>query len=162
MKRLLQYSVLFVIPLLFSFTIGFLYADIVPCELLTSEQVETLLPEHDGGYTAASGGSLMKGVDSYQCSYSDEKYNLFTVIVHVAKTKDDFDWIKPRKSIPEIYEGAVKLSVGDGGWLYGEKDDMKVTVSKGFTVLELELMYPNAEEKSDAMVALAKILMKKI
>jgi hypothetical protein len=163
MKRLLQYSVLFVIPLLFSFTIGFHNADIVPCELLTSEQVETVLPGHDDGFTAASGGSLMKGVDSYQCSYSDEDYNLLTVIVHVAVDKENFDWIKPKpKVIKEIHKNVKDLNIGDGGWLFGSPDDMQLKASKGFTVLELELMSPNAGEKGDALVELAKILMKKL
>ena len=136
--------------------------DIVPCELLTVKQVETVLPGTDEGYTASSGGSLMKGVDSYQCSYSDEAYNLFTVIVHIAATKEDFDWIKPRKSIGEDYEDARKLTIGDGGWLYGEPNDMKVEIVKGFTVIELKLMSDNAKEKGDALVELAKILINKI
>jgi hypothetical protein len=136
--------------------------DIVPCELLTVKQVETVLPGTDEGFTASSGGSLMKGVDSYQCSYSDEAYNLFTVIVHVAATKDDFDWIKPRESIGDDYKDAHKLTSGDGGWLYGSPDDMKVEVVKGYKVLELHLISPFAGEKGDALVELAKILINKI
>ena len=104
----------------------------------------------------------MKGVDSYQCSYSDEAYNLFTVIVHVAATKDDFDWIKPRESIGDDYKDARKLTAGDGGWLYGSPDDLKVEIVKGFTVIELNLSLENAGEKGDALVELAKILINKI
>jgi len=136
--------------------------DIVPCKLLTSEQVTTVLPGHDDGFTANAGGSLMEGVDSYQCSYTNDKYDLFTVIVHVATNQEQFDWIKPKKSISEMYEDAVKLSVGDGGWLYGEQDDMKLKASIGYTVIELELMSQNAGEKGDAMVGLAKILISKL
>jgi len=136
--------------------------DIVPCELLTVKQVETVLPGTDEGYTASSGGSLMKGVDSYQCSYSDEAYNLFSVIVHIAATKDDFDWIKPKKDVIESYKDFRKLDIGDGGWLYGESNEMKVRASKGFAVIELNLSLENAGEKGDALVELAKILINKI
>ncbi|OGU76341.1 MAG: hypothetical protein A2V93_06340 [Ignavibacteria bacterium RBG_16_34_14] len=89
--------------------------DIVPCELLTAEQVETVLPGSDEGYTTMSGGSLMEGVDSYQCSYTNDKFDLFTVIVHVAVTGKDFDWIKPKESIRDSYEDARDLNIGDGG-----------------------------------------------
>jgi len=136
--------------------------DIVPCELLTLEQVKTVLPGSSEGYTAASGGSLMKGVDSYQCSYTNDKLNLFTVIVHIAVTGEDFNWIKPKDSIRDSYEDARELNIGDGGWLYGKPDDMKVKVAKGYTVVELELMSDNAKEKENALVELASILIEKI
>jgi hypothetical protein len=135
---------------------------IIPCELLTKQQVESLIPGTDDGYTASTGGSLMKGVDSYQCSYSNDKFDLLTVIVHVAKTAEDFDWIKPKKNMQDDYEDAVKLSIGDGGWLYGDPNDLKIKVSKGFTVLELNLSSDNAKNKSDAFVKLAEIILKKI
>ncbi|MGE5797121.1 MAG: hypothetical protein ACM34N_10065 [Ignavibacteria bacterium] len=136
--------------------------DLVPCELLTAEQVETVLPGSDEGYTAASGNSLMEGVKSYQCSYNNDKYDLFTVIIHIASSEKDFEWIKPKKSIRESYEDAKKLQIGDGGWLYGNPDDMKVEVAKGFSVIQLELSSDKAKEKGNALIELAAILVKKI
>jgi hypothetical protein len=137
--------------------------DLVPCELLTAEQVETVLPGSDEGYTAASGNSLMEGVKSYQCSYNNDKYDLFTVIIHVASSEKDFEWIKPKdSSIRDSYEDAKKLQIGDGGWLYGDPNDMKVEVAKGFSVIQLELSSDKAKEKGDALIELAVILVKKI
>lgn len=131
--------------------------DIVPCELLTNEQVETVLPGHDEGFTAHSGGSLMEGVDSYQCSYSNEKLDLFTVIVHVAADKEKFDWIKPGSSS----EGTA-LKIGDGGWLISNKDELKLKASKGLKVIELNLMTAEAEKNTDALIKIAAILLDKI
>jgi hypothetical protein len=137
-------------------------SEIVPCELLTIEQVKTVLPGSGEGFTASSGESLMKGVKSYQCSYSDEKYHLLTVIVHVASAKEDFDWIKPRENIGDDYKDARKLNIGDGGWLYGDPEDMKVKVVKGYTVVELNLSSDDASEKGDSLIELASIVVKKI
>jgi hypothetical protein len=131
--------------------------DIVPCELLTDEQVETVLPGHDVGFTAHSGGSLMKGVDSYQCSYSNDKLDLFMVIVHVAADKEKFDWIKPGSSS----EG-TELKIGDGGRLIIDNDELKLEASKGLKVIELDLMTSDAVKYSDALIKIASILMDKI
>jgi len=68
---------------------------IFPCKLLTSEQVNTVLPDNDEGYLAHSGGSLIKDVDSYQCSYSNEDWEIFNVTITVAPNeKNDFFKIK--------------------------------------------------------------------
>ncbi|MGE5805526.1 MAG: hypothetical protein ACM34M_07015, partial [Ignavibacteria bacterium] len=69
---------------------------------------------------------------------------------------------KPKKSIRESYEDAKKLQIGDGGWLYGNPDDMKVEVAKGFSVIQLELSSDKAKEKGNALIELAAILVKKI
>ena len=135
---------------------------IEPCELLTSEQVSTVLPGHDEGYVAHSGGSLIEGVDSYQCSYSDEGLSLFTVILHVAVDKKRFDEIKLDPSTYRMDKSVRELKIGDGGWLYGEPDDMKLKAEKGFTVLEFELLAKNAGDKKDKLVELASSIMKKI
>lgn len=131
--------------------------DIVPCELLTGEQVETVLPGHDEGYTALSGGSLMKGVDSYQCSYANDKTDIFTVIVHIAADKEKFDWIKPHASSEK-----TEVKLGDGGWLSSETNDLNLEASKGLKVIELHLMAADASTKKDALIKLAAILLDKI
>ena len=71
--------------------------DIKPCELLTSEKVTTVLPGHDKGYVAKDGGSLIEGVNTYQCSYSNDNYDLFTVIIHYHNNKQ-FKKIKSKSS----------------------------------------------------------------
>lgn len=50
-----------------------------PCTFLTRQQVETVLPGHDGGMVIHSGGSLVAGVDAYQCFYSNQAADVFTV-----------------------------------------------------------------------------------
>ncbi len=131
--------------------------EIVPCELLTSEQVETVLPGHDEGYTALSGGSLMKGVDSYQCSYSNANTDIFTVVVHVAADEERFSWIKPHSS-----SLTTDLKIGDGGTLFTQSDELKLEASKGLKVIELDLMAAKAESKTDALIKLASALLEKI
>jgi hypothetical protein len=125
-----------------------------PCRLLTGEQVTTVLPEHDDGFAAKRGGSLIEGVDAYQCSYSSASGDLLTVILNVAVDADRFEKIKP--SGFAMGSDARELEVGDGGWLRGEEDDMKVTVLKGLTVIDLELLAADAGQKGDALVELAR------
>jgi hypothetical protein len=179
MKKWYKYYFILTVSLVFSFTTAYTneskdgvskdqnianenFEDINLCELLSKDQVETVLPGAGEGYTAARGESLMEGVKSYQCSYNNEQFDLFTVIIHIASKEKDFNWIKPKKSIRDSYEDAKELKIGDGGWLYGDPDEMKVKVAKGFSVIQLELSCKNANEKSDALVELAQILAKKL
>ncbi len=128
-------------------------AGLKPCELLTNDQVTTVVPRHDGGFQVHAGGSLIQGVDAYQCSYSNESLDLLTVILNVAVDDRRFSQIKPD---PSAYGKATKLDIADGGWLRGEDDDMKVTVLRGRTVIDLELLAADAREKTDAIVELAR------
>lgn len=133
-----------------------------PCALLASEQVSTVLPGHDGGSVAANGGSLIKGVDSYQCSYTRIEGTdalLFTVIVHKAHDDAAFGEIKPSKSFHEDHQ---PVEAGDGAWLYGDDKDLKLQMLKGRNVVELELMAPDAAAKKDAIVELARALAGKV
>jgi hypothetical protein len=127
-------------------------APLDPCKLLTRAQVETVLPKHDGGTVAHAGGSLIRGVDAYQCSYMNEDVHIFTVIVNVAVDDRRFADIRPHFLSNE----ATRVAVGEGGWLRGEPDDMKLTAVKGRSVLDLELLSPDAGTKRDALVALAR------
>jgi len=123
-----------------------------PCKLLTREQVESVLPKNDGGTVAHSGGSLIRGVAASQCSYMNDAANIFTVIVNVAVDDRRFSAIRPHFSASE----ATRVAVGEGGWLRGEADDMKLTAVKGRSVLDLDLMAPDAGTKSSALVTLAR------
>jgi hypothetical protein len=123
-----------------------------PCKLLSKAQVETVLPGNDGGEIAHSGGSLIAGVDAYQCSYTSKDIHIFTVIVNVAVDDRRFDEIKPHFMSGE----ATKVPVGDGGWLRGEPDDMKLTAVKGRSMLDLELLSPDAGKKGSTLVTLAQ------
>jgi hypothetical protein len=59
-------------------------------------------------------------------------------------------------------EGSRQVAVGDGGWLRGEDDDVKLTAIKGRTVIDLELMAPHARDKADALVELARVVAAKL
>jgi hypothetical protein len=126
-----------------------------PCELLTAEQVATVLPNHDGGMAVLSGGSLMKGVDAYQCSYSNKTMDLMTVVLNIADNDDNFSWIKPSEG---LHRDDRKVEIADGGWVYGEDDDLKIEVVKGRTIIDLELMAPGARSKAEALIELARVV----
>jgi hypothetical protein len=141
--------------------------DLPICDLLTDDQVSSVLPGHDGGFVAASGASLMEGVKSYQCSYSatrGEGEDLLTVILTVGSDVEQFnDWIKPGRSAKqEIHEIYRDLEVADGGMLYGEPDDMNADAWQGTTLVSLELMAPDAERRSEALAALAAAVVAKL
>ena len=132
------------------------------CNLLSSEQVSTVLPGHDEGTIALSGGSLLKGVDAYQCSYAavaDNDVRLLTVVLNVASTDELFAEIKPTGW---VHENDEAISLGDGGWSRGEKENWKITVMKGRTVIDLELIAPTAQERSAQLLELAGIIVGKI
>lgn len=130
-----------------------------PCKLLTKEQVATVLPGHTGGSTEQAGPSLIAGINAYQCSYLDAKFNLFTVIVHVAVDDARFEQIKPASYIQD--EGKA-VPVGDAAWVYGEPDELKLTAVKGRTLIDLSLRLPQAQAKTPALVTLAKAVAVKL
>jgi hypothetical protein len=126
---------------------------IEPCRLATAEQVTTVLPGHDGGSVAHAGGSLLKGIDAYQCSYLNADTDLLTVIVHVAADAERFGAIKKSRSYHSDHR---QVPIGDAAWVWGEADNMKVQVEKGLTILDLELTAKGATARTDALVALAR------
>ncbi|HEY3011301.1 MAG TPA: hypothetical protein VGJ36_01045 [Gemmatimonadales bacterium] len=133
--------------------------DIKPCELLTPAQVSTVLPQHDAGMVAANGESLIKGVKSYQCSYTTPAINLLTVIVTVAADDAAFGKIAPSESMHSDHR---QIKVGDRGWVYGEDNDLKVSVVKGHALVDLELMATGARQKAHALVELARAVAQKV
>ncbi len=126
---------------------------VAPCELLTDAEVTTVLPNHMSGDVDHAGPALIDGVNAYQCSWMDQEVHMLIVVVNSARDDATFAEIKPTMWGDN---DAKKLALGDGGWVRGEPDDMKVTVLKGHFVLDLELMSPDAAQKADALVALAK------
>ena len=130
-----------------------------PCKLLTAAQVATVLPNHDGGMVTHSGGSLIKGVDAYQCSYSNTAADLLTVVLNVAENDERFSRIRPS---PSSHKNDRHVDIGDGAWIYGEGDHIKVEVLKGRTVIDLDLMVPGAKSKSNALVELARTVTKNV
>jgi hypothetical protein len=130
-------------------------ADLKPCQLLTADQVTTVLPGHDEGFVAHAGGSLVEGVDAYQCSYTDSTSNILTVVVNRAADDARFETIKPdHVGEPDVQ----KVGVADGGWVWGDDDDWKVQAVRGRSVIDIELMAPHAKQKSDQLVGIAGVV----
>jgi hypothetical protein len=129
-----------------------------PCELLNAEQVASVLPDATP-MTTHSGGSLIEGVDAYQCSYSDAAGGLLTVILNVAVDEARFDQIKPGGGVRESRE---PVDVADAGWLGVTPDEVKVKAVRGFTVIDVELMAGGAGEKSSQVVDLARAVASRI
>lgn len=132
---------------------------IEPCRLATAEEVAKVLPSHDGGSVALAGGSLLKGVDAYQCSYLNPATDLLTVIVNVAADQERFDAIRKSRSYHSDHR---QVSIADAAWVWGEGDNVKVQVEKGRAILDLELMAKGAASRTDALVELARAVAAKI
>ncbi len=131
-----------------------------PCALLSAAQVTTVLPDSDGGYAAMRGGSLVKGVDSYQCSYSDPTSNTLLLIFHTADTAAHFDDIKPKNPSWAVGEKNVqRVNLGDSGWLQRNEHELKLEASHGRLVIQLSLDAPDALEKEGALIALGQALL---
>jgi hypothetical protein len=136
------------------------------CKLLTTEEVSSVLPKHDGGMQVASGPGLTKNIQNYQCSYSAVRGNdadLMTVIVSVAADSAAFRSIKPRPaSKKDDFPIFKELTIGEGAILYGKPGDIKVETWNGKTVVELELIVPQAERHADALARMASIVASKV
>ena len=130
-----------------------------PCKLLTKEQADKLVPESDGGSVAHAGGSLIKGVDSYQCSYINRSMKLLTVIWHDAVDDARFEEIKPDFS---LIGSAQKVDVGERAWMVPRDDRVKVTAVQGRTKIEVELSAPGAKAQSDDVLAAARAVAAKL
>jgi hypothetical protein len=130
-----------------------------PCLLLTKQQAASVVPENDGGYVAHAGGSLIKGVDSYQCSYSNPSGALLTVIWHDAVDAARFAQIEPGHS---LINDAKKVEVAERGWMLVRENSVKVTAVQQRTTIEVELMSPTARDKSEAVLALTKTVALKL
>jgi hypothetical protein len=135
---------------------------IAPCDLLTADEVATVLPGSDEGMTVKSSESMIDGVDAYQCSYSNDESDLLTVIVHVAVDNERFGQIEPKRPMSELYDEVREIDVGDGGWLYGDPTEMQLTAGQGYAVIELELMTADAGERGDAILALGDEITERI
>ncbi|MBZ0229702.1 MAG: hypothetical protein K8F58_14805 [Bauldia sp.] len=128
---------------------------IEPCALLTAEQVATVIPDAGEGDVDHAGPALIAGVDAYQCSLLNATFDLLTVVLNVAADDESFADLEPSLSLDE---GDERLDIADGGRLHGDADDLKVTVIKGRTVIDLELLAAGARSKSGQLIDLARAI----
>ncbi len=133
------------------------------CRLLTAEQVARVLPGSDGGSVTHGGGSLIEGVDSYQCTYAaarDADVDLLTLIVTVAPDAALFERIEVSGF---AFDDDDAVAVGDSGWKRDDSaDEFEVVANKGRSVLRIALMAEGAQGKSEPMLALAQAVAAKL
>jgi hypothetical protein len=94
-----------------------------PCELAPQPLVQAVLPEADAGSTQQAGGSLIQGIDSYQCSFVNRSGDLLTVIVHVAQGAELFKELAIGSAVRDSYR---RVDIGDEGWVQSSADEVKV------------------------------------
>jgi len=133
------------------------------CTILGADQISTVLPGHDGGVAVHSGGSMMEGVDSYQCSYTSEQngeYRVFTLVVSVAESDDLMAKIKPSGM---LYSEQQQAAIADGAFISDHMDDeIKITVIKGRKKADLDLLTPDAATMREQMLLLTEAVAAKL
>lgn len=133
------------------------------CGLLNADQVSTVLPGHDGGIVAHSGGSMMEGVDSYQCSYASEangEYRVFTLVISVAANDELMAKIKPSGT---LHGENQRAAIADGAFISDHMDDeIGVTVIKGRKKADLDLLAPDAAAMRGQMLLLTEAVAAKL
>jgi hypothetical protein len=131
------------------------------CDLLADAEVAEVLPGHDGGIVTADGGSLIEGVDTYQCSWTARgeapaDFDLLTVTVTIASTPELFDEVRPAAGVRrDVHDDFGEIDAGDGGFTYGEPDDRMVDVWQDATLVSLELVSDEAGTHADRLISLA-------
>lgn len=133
-----------------------------PCTLLSDAQVESVLPGHDAGMVAHAGPSLIDGVNAYQCSYANANVEVFSVVLNIAVDQAHFVKIEPDWSGLAGATIGQDVAVGDRGYLYGEADDLKLTATRGLTVIDLELLATKASDRSAPLVAAGQAVAAKV
>ena len=133
------------------------------CSILSADQVSTVLPGHDGGVVAHSGGSMMKGVDSYQCSYTSElngEYRVFTLVVSVAANDELMARIKPSGT---LHGENQRAAIADGAFISDHMDDeIGITVIKGRKKADLDLLAAGAAAMRGQMLLLTEAVAAKL
>lgn len=133
------------------------------CRMLSAEQVASVLPGGDGGSVTQNGGSLIEGVDSYQCSYTaarDADLDLLTLIVTVAPDDAHFAQIEVSGF---AFDEDDAVAVGDSGWKKDDSaDEYEIVANKGRSVLRISLMAPGAQGRAGQMLALAQAVAAKL
>ena len=126
------------------------------CQMLTDEQVDTVLTDHDGGEVAHAGGSMMEGVDSYQCSYTsdtDDGYSVLALVVSVASSPELLARIRPSNF---LYGEDDRVDIADGAFVNDKMDgELGITVIKGLHKIDLDLSSEDAHSLRQEMLGLA-------
>ena len=130
-----------------------------PCALLSSAQVVEVVPGASAGMTTHSGGSLMDGVDAYQCTWVNDTADMLTIILNVAGDARRFADIRPGDA---VRDNRQPVDAGDEGWMSVTSNEVKVKVTQGYSVIDIELMATDAADRSAQMIGLARIVTSKL
>lgn len=126
-----------------------------PCELAPQPLVQAVLPEADAGSTQQAGGSLIQGIDSYQCSFVNRSGDLLTVIVHVAQGAELFKELAIGSAVRDSYR---RVDIGDEGWVQSSADEIKLKAVKKLQRIELNLLAAGAAGREAQLVELARAM----
>ena len=130
------------------------------CKLLSDAQVRSVVPDLADTRVASNGESLMKTVESYQCSHVNTSAEGLIVEVHFAA--DDQSFRQITGGGPDRFETEKKLDIGDASWIYPKDNRMIVTVHQGRTLVELLLNTKDAAQKGQALTELARAVAAKV
>lgn len=129
------------------------------CSLLTKQQVDTVIPGHDGGNDKdTSEASLLKDVTLEHCQYTFVKDMDLRVL-------DVFIWTATSDAGVASLPGGLtrctdsdcrRLDIGDNSFATTRNGDPRLVVAKGRQYLEISLSAPDAAEKSAQLVELAR------
>ena len=130
------------------------------CKLLSDAQVRGVVPDLADSMVASNGESLMKTVESYQCSHVNASAEGLIVEVHFAADDKSFRQITGGGA--DRFETEKKLDIGDASWIYLKDGRMIVTVHQGRTLVELLLNTKDAAQKGQALTELARTVAAKV
>jgi len=133
------------------------------CRILTYEQVATVLADHDGGEVVHSGGSMMEGVDSYQCSYTSEangQYSVLALVVSLASTPELLAKLRPSDF---LYSEDNRPEIADGAFINDKMEgELGITVIKGMHKIDMDLSSKDAHSLKQKMIDLAAAIANKL
>jgi hypothetical protein len=107
----------------------------------------------------ANGESLMKTVESYQCSHVNASAEGLIVEVHFAADDASFKQIT---GSADRFDTAKKLDIGDASWLYPKDRGLFVTIHQGRTLVEVHLNTKDAAQRGPALIELARTVAAKV
>lgn len=128
------------------------------CSLLTREQVNGVVPDHDGGNDKdTSEASLLKDVTLEHCQYlavAGADMSLLDVFVWTATSDTGVESLPSHlRSCSD--DDCRKLDSGSPGFLAVWSDSPHVVINRDRQILELSLTADDAATKSDALIDLA-------
>lgn len=137
---------------------------LAPCELLTRQQVATVLPDADAGFATARGRSLLPGVRNFQCSWSNPEDASFYLVFEIAADDQAFDTIKPKERAAYVRDlGAREPGLGEESWIYEDRGgSLRFKIVQNRKVIDLHLESADAPSRESALIELGRIVAERL